>query len=177
MRKLVLGLLGAAALSFGTNANATIITDPVDGTVLEGFGSEFFGANRNAAEGTGMFTDVFNFVLSANWDANAQIGSIILNGKDIDFSSIMLDGFAFYQTGFDPQAEAWTLDPVFLSAGAHSITVKGSILGPGGGAYSGTVNVAPPVPEPATWAMMLVGFGAVGFAMRRRRRPALLQVA
>ena len=26
------------------------------------------------------------------------------------------------------------------------------------------------VPEPATWAMMLMGFGAAGFAMRRRRR-------
>jgi hypothetical protein len=26
------------------------------------------------------------------------------------------------------------------------------------------------VPEPGTWAMMLVGFGAVGMAMRRRRR-------
>ena len=26
------------------------------------------------------------------------------------------------------------------------------------------------VPEPATWAMMLMGFGATGFAMRRRRR-------
>jgi PEP-CTERM motif len=25
------------------------------------------------------------------------------------------------------------------------------------------------VPEPATWAMMLLGFGAVGFALRRRR--------
>ena len=25
------------------------------------------------------------------------------------------------------------------------------------------------VPEPSTWAMMLLGFGAVGFAMRRRR--------
>ncbi len=28
----------------------------------------------------------------------------------------------------------------------------------------------PPVPEPATWAMMLMGFGAAGYAMRRRRR-------
>jgi hypothetical protein len=33
------------------------------------------------------------------------------------------------------------------------------------------------VPEPATWAMMLMGFGATGFAMRRRRRVLLPQVA
>ncbi len=31
-------------------------------------------------------------------------------------------------------------------------------------------QVANPVPEPATWAMMLAGFGAVGFAMRRRTK-------
>jgi hypothetical protein len=30
------------------------------------------------------------------------------------------------------------------------------------------------VPEPATWAMMIAGFGATGFAMRRRRSKALL---
>lgn len=29
--------------------------------------------------------------------------------------------------------------------------------------------VATAVPEPGTWAMMLLGFGAMGFAMRRRR--------
>ena len=34
-----------------------------------------------------------------------------------------------------------------------------------------------PVPEPATWAMMLLGFGAAGYAMRRRRRPLLPQLA
>ena len=35
------------------------------------------------------------------------------------------------------------------------------------------------VPEPGTWAMMLLGFGAIGVGMRRRRRPAgtLLQIA
>jgi PEP-CTERM motif-containing protein len=32
------------------------------------------------------------------------------------------------------------------------------------------------VPEPATWAMMLIGFGAVGYSMRRRK-VALPQIA
>jgi hypothetical protein len=34
---------------------------------------------------------------------------------------------------------------------------------------SGTFNITA-VPEPATWAMMLVGFGGIGAAMRRSRR-------
>jgi hypothetical protein len=44
-----------------------------------------------------------------------------------------------------------------------------------------TVAPAPPppppgVPEPATWAMMIAGFGATGFALRRgKRRKALLE--
>jgi hypothetical protein len=31
----------------------------------------------------------------------------------------------------------------------------------------------PAVPEPSTWAMMLLGFGAIGFAARRRRAQAV----
>jgi hypothetical protein len=27
------------------------------------------------------------------------------------------------------------------------------------------------VPEPGTWALMLVGFGAMGFGLRRSRKP------
>lgn len=40
---------------------------------------------------------------------------------------------------------------------------------------SGTVTAATPsgaVPEPATWAMMLTGFAAVGWGMRRKQRPS-----
>ena len=35
------------------------------------------------------------------------------------------------------------------------------------------------VPEPATWALMLLGFGGIGVAMRRgrRRSSTLMQVA
>ncbi len=52
------------------------------------------------------------------------------------------------------------------------------IDGPPGSA-EGFVTNTPPVPEPATWAMMLVGFGGIGVAMRRRRKGhgKLLQVA
>jgi hypothetical protein len=41
----------------------------------------------------------------------------------------------------------------------------------GATANSGAIlETRPPLPEPATWAMMLVGFGATGVAMRRSRR-------
>lgn len=33
------------------------------------------------------------------------------------------------------------------------------------------------VPEPGTWAMMLLGFGAIGFSMRRRRTLAVAKAA
>jgi hypothetical protein len=41
---------------------------------------------------------------------------------------------------------------------------------------SATGGDTPPVPEPSTWAMMLFGFGALGFAMRRRRGKETLRV-
>ena len=48
----------------------------------------------------------------------------------------------------------------------------------GATANSGAILITTPpppgVPEPATWAMMLAGFGATGFALRRSRRKALL---
>ena len=39
----------------------------------------------------------------------------------------------------------------------------------------GTLTISGPasVPEPATWVMMLLGFGAVGFAMRHRKQTEL----
>lgn len=61
-----------------------------------------------------------------------------------------------------------------LDAGTPAVQSFQYLAGLGGrdtgilaGSYSGSVT-SPAVPEPATWAMMILGFGAVGFAMRRK---------
>ena len=51
------------------------------------------------------------------------------------------------------------------------MTARSALLPLGG---TVTINA---VPEPGTWAMMLIGFGAVGFALRRRRTPQLAHLA
>jgi hypothetical protein len=44
--------------------------------------------------------------------------------------------------------------------------------------FTTSSDVAAAVPEPGTWAMMLVGFGAIGASMRRRRQMgAIAQMA
>jgi hypothetical protein len=39
-----------------------------------------------------------------------------------------------------------------------------------GNVLLGGLALTPSVPEPGTWAMMILGFGAVGAAVRRRRK-------
>ena len=56
-----------------------------------------------------------------------------------------------------------------LTAGGNTVTSFAQL---GTGAATGAV------PEPATWAMMLIGFGGMGVSLRRRRRTHnLLQAA
>lgn len=52
--------------------------------------------------------------------------------------------------------------------GAYQITLTGVTFGPA--AVAG-------VPEPATWAMMLMGFGAIGAGLRRRKGRAIAAFA
>ncbi len=68
-------------------------------------------------------------------------------------------------------------DPTVPTPGGGGPTVFFDPDPPGGGGKDpsdppgGTV-ITTPVPEPATWAMMILGFGAVGYVIRRRRFAA-----
>ncbi len=62
----------------------------------------------------------------------------------------------------------FTLGNYGANVSTQTIAAGGSLFGV---AVFGERTVAvPPVPEPSTWAMMIAGFGIVGFAMRARTR-------
>ena len=95
-------------------------------------------------------------------------------GTVVDFSdtlfglNILSVHFGDAGTGLGDRTILYLFD--FGAGGADSVD-----LGISG--FSNAVQIGAPVPEPATWAMMLLGFGAVGFTLRRRRRELLPQVA
>ena len=62
--------------------------------------------------------------------------------------------------GLKPLGLGFPAPNTFGTAGAATLTI--------------TRAAVAAVPEPATWAMMLIGFGAMGVSLRRRRRTDTL---
>ena len=60
-------------------------------------------------------------------------------------------------------------DPLYLSLGNMSIGNQAGTIVAYGNLASTHVTIAPGVPEPAAWVMMLVGLGGLGVMIRRRR--------
>jgi hypothetical protein len=57
--------------------------------------------------------------------------------------------------------------------GTVPTTTTGGTTTSGGSSSGGSNPGVGPVPEPATWALLILGFFTVGFALRRRRAPAV----
>ena len=91
-------------------------------------------------------------------------GPILVDGVEYDFTSPALG-----TTGFI------TLDGLSLTGLQHTVQFmnNGLWVFVSEVSFSGQAGLAPRVPEPATWAMMLAGFGLVGGAMRSRRKAVV----
>lgn len=88
-----------------------------------------------------------------------------------------LDGVAFNQS-FGTGSDLLFFSPT--SWGGNGLTATGTLSITGGGGSANairfTVGDFSPngvIPEPATWAMMIAGFGFVGASLRRRRTTAV----
>ena len=139
----------SSASSGGLTGSTTIVDLMINGSGLGGF---TFSA-------AGSSTPMPNTVLFMN----ALLGiSIILNEQIISGDSITTNAIHVAFNNFA------------VGTGLKSGDI---ILGHTQAAF--TAGSPPAVPEPSTWAMMLIGFAAIGASMRRRRRnplPALQAV-
>ena len=105
----------------------------------------------------------------------------LVTGSTVGFFTLSLFGSCGAIAGGCGSVD-WSNTPTifnFGTGGSFSVLLQdATFTTPGTARVNGTFTyLTAAVPEPSTWAMMLLGFGAVGFAMRRRRTPTLVQVA
>jgi hypothetical protein len=88
------------------------------------------------------------------------------NGIDLSIGNTLLDSVALTGGG----DTAWQLRTVNFTTSGDLLTFTATGTSDGAGGYLDSITIeTATVPEPASWAMLLAGFGLVGFAARRRR--------
>ena len=171
MKRLVLAATIAAALMSGASAASsaqyqTFTMPEVDGSFSGTFG--FNGVNG------GVFSNIFMFNLPTGASSFTASSSFTDNpNNDINFTSIDFNGTNF-NVGSTGQVEFRFLTGALVTAGPQTLTVKGT--SGGNGSYAGSIAFTPAagvVPEPAAWALMIVGFGGTGVMLRRRQKVAI----
>jgi hypothetical protein len=117
--------------------------------------------------GSGAFSDTFNFFLPTG-----TVFNIASSTSTLDFTSITFNGVAGTVSNV-PHAETAIVGGVSVTEnGQQQLIVTGTGLSTSG--WSGTATFDPAaVPEPATWALMIMGFGGAGALLRRRRTSVL----
>ena len=129
-----------------------------------GYTNSFSGATSTTLFGIDAFTDALVRSTDPNGGLYTNVGSLgILLGST--------DKLGFDISGFSG-AGFFSVNNNFY--GINLATGGATLIGGLGTQGITGITVAASVPEPGTWAMMLLGFGAIGAAMRRRRRPALI---
>lgn len=172
MKKAVLAATVAVAMFGAASAAEAAIVFTFDAPAADGSFTGSFHDTGIANDASGSFTDIGTFTLPTGIAA----GSITTNfdfdeSNNIDFDTVTLNGVKFdlSPTG---QFESGHINNQPVTSGTQTLVVTGK--SGGNGSFGGTISfeLASAVPEPAAWALMIMGFGGVGAALRRRRQTA-----
>ena len=172
-RNLAVTLLLALGVSGTANA-AVEVGDTVTCTSLGGFGCSpatvTVGPGSEFSIGSGFFSvDFSTDLLEVIANDTGTLGATVIQFGN---TTTPFNSFTFLgQTGF----VGLDASDVSLVGNLLQIDFRGTCAACGGQITAGDMLrigfSSGAVPEPSTWAMMLVGFGAIGLGLRRRRRP------
>ena len=179
MKKLALALTAMAAIVTGSAASAAV---PVTSQFFNiGNSTGFYNGTVSCGADVTACNFSVNFAFAAPAGFNLQSADITTTytslNQNIDFTSVLLNGAAFNLSAHGQTEGGNLLNQALLANNMLSVNgVAGTTAG-ADAAFSGTLSFARAVPEPATWAMMLVGFGAAGVSLRRKRPVLAMQAA
>jgi hypothetical protein len=128
------------------------------------------GTGPNNFAAIGLAGVRFNQVIAVQ-----KAGTAVVSGNSLPAGSVTIAGNLLSvivplsllpSTGFDPESYGFNLWPRSGAGGTQVI----SDFAPD----NATISAAAAVPEPASWLMMILGFGLLGARMRGRRvlKPA-----
>lgn len=107
------------------------------------------------------YSTAFNLIDSESWQGAANLGWQVAAGTYwISFENTNMSPFTA------PYMQLYAADRPLAKYAEYS---RGKIWPSNQGFGFRVFGDVSAVPEPATWALMIVGFGAIGVAMRRRR--------
>ena len=192
---IALGLTFAAGLSqaatlYSLTGPTTAMQSPDSLSVSflagAGAGSAAFRVNGySSLDGAGYYQDDFTLslngtaIFTGTWDLGGGGGNSVLLAPIGATAASYVNGY--FQGGY-----ADIFVPLNLVAGQNTLTFSYASTGYAGpqglgdegwGLQDVSVSGVSAVPEPATWAMMIMGFGVVGSTLRSTRRRGVLVVA
>jgi hypothetical protein len=153
------------AVNFTDDASAFISAEPGDQFFLNGFSDSVL---LTAGVAQNVDTGAISESLGCCWDdqtyATTVNHTLSLNGVGGWFSQLWQINDAFTPTSFLNGD-----GPVVYNVAGGTITVSMNAVSEFGNYSANMLYSEGGVPEPATWALMLGGFGMAGAALRRRR--------
>lgn len=135
-----------------------------DGSAITGYNASFW--NTGVAS---SFDDWINFSIPSDSSGNGASNLISLGGSGLAFSAFNLyESAVLIATGITSGSSSYLSFSGGAVPGNYTLNIAGFKLNTlASASYAGNITISP-VPEPETYAMLVVGLGLLGFSARRR---------